>query len=172
MTHKNQKPLVWGLRVFLILFGLVCLFFFYVFGKTFAITLVEHVWQDTYCGLICLMFIPIFAALVDAWLILGDIGRNNSFCEKNAQRLMRISRYALVVTVLWLIVTVCHSLVNALITLPSQTLETTLGIHPYGIMVLGIFLTLVGAAASIAAAALSHLTRKAAAIQDENDLTI
>jgi hypothetical protein len=76
------------------------------------------------------------------------------------------------VTVLWLIVTVCHSLVNALITLPSQTLETTLGIYPDGIMVLGIFLTLVGAAASIAAAALSYLTRKAAAIQDENDLTI
>jgi hypothetical protein len=172
MTQKNQKALVWGLRVFLILFALVCLFLLYVFGKTFAITLVEHVWRDAYCGLICLMFLPIFAALADAWLILGDIGRNNSFCENNARRLMRISRYALIVTALLLIVTLCHSLVNACVALPSQTLENTLGIYPDGIMVLGIFLILVGAAAAIAAAALSYLTRKAAAIQDENDLTI
>ena len=35
--------------------------------------------------------IPFFAALAEVWLICGEIGRDNSFCVKNALRLRNLS---------------------------------------------------------------------------------
>ena len=110
----------------------------------------------------CLIFFwcalaVVAAALVCAYQIFADIGRDKSFTAKNARRLRLISHLALTDTVAWLIGTVALAVLAPM--------------HP--MFLLGMLAVLVvGAAFTVAASALSHLTLKAAALQDENDLTI
>lgn len=110
-------------------------------------------------GLTCFWaaMVPVVLALWHAWKIFGEIGRDNSFCLENARRLRVISRLALGDTAACLI---------ALVAL------LCLGAMSPGLFLLLLAVTGMGAAIAVAAAALSHLTRKAADIQDENDLTI
>ena len=96
-------------------------------------------------------------ALWFAWRIFGEIGRDNSFCPENARRLRTISRLALADTVL------CLLSMGALMLLHAM--------HP-GVFLLMLLIAAVGGGFTVAAAALSHLTSKASALQDENDLTI
>jgi hypothetical protein len=99
----------------------------------------------------------VIASLVLAWRIFAEIGRDNSFCEKNALRLRGISRLALLDTVLYILFAVVQACLGQL--------------HPEFIpMYLAVIF--VGAAMTITTAALSHLTRKAADLKSENDLTI
>lgn len=96
-------------------------------------------------------------ALWYAWCIFGEIGRDNSFCPQNAQRLRVISWLALADTLL------CILVILALLLLG--------GLHP-GVFLLLLLLAVIGTGITVAAASLSHLTLKAAMLQDENDLTI
>ena len=107
----------------------------------------------------CLIFFwcalaVVAAALVCAYQIFADIGRDKSFTAKNARRLRLISHLALTDTVAWLIGTVALAVLAPM--------------HPMFLLAV----LVVGAAFTVAASALSHLTLKAAALQDENDLTI
>ena len=110
----------------------------------------------------CLIFFwcalaVVAAALFCAYQIFADIGRDKSFTAKNARRLRLISHLALTDTVAWLIGT--------------AALAALAPMHPMFLLgMLGVLV--VGAAFTVAASALSHLTLKAAALQDENDLTI
>ena len=97
------------------------------------------------------------AALWFAWRIFAEIGRDNSFCGENARRLRIISGLALADTLLCVAGIVGLFLLRAL--------------HP-GVFLLMLLIAAVGAGLSVAAAALSHLTLKAAALKAENDLTI
>ena len=97
------------------------------------------------------------AALAFAWRIFAEIGRDNSFCAENARRLRIISGLALTDTLL------CAAGIVALFLLRA--------LHP-GVFLLLLLITAVGAGITVAAAALSHLTLKAAVLQDENDLTV
>ena len=106
---------------------------------------------------IWLTAIPGFIALFLAWRIFAEIGRNNSFCTENAKRLRLISRLALVDTVLYMARAV------ALFTFGLM--------HPSVLLVLAAVI-LFGTAMTVAGAALSHLTQKAADMKADNDLTI
>lgn len=99
--------------------------------------------------------IPIAIALVLFWRICTEIGRDNSFCHKNAGRLTGIGFCALVDTGYCAVGTV--------------TLEILVG-SP--IWVLGLMVCTVGLAIALAAFLLSHLVLKAADMKAENDLTI
>lgn len=101
--------------------------------------------------------IPVIAALWQGWLIFAEIGRDNSFCLKNARRLKIISYLAAGDTFLTLVYSLVLLPLNALY--PAQ-------------MLLHLGIIFVGVAVTVAAAALSHLTHKAAVLQDENELTI
>ena len=110
----------------------------------------------------CLVFfwcalVPVVTALWFAYQIFAEIGHDNSFSKENAMRLRVISRLALADTVACLIAMAVLLVLNAL--------------HP-GVFLLILAVIVVGAAVTVAAAALSHLTLKAASLQDENDLTI
>ena len=103
-----------------------------------------------------LSLLPVFAALTLAWCIFTDIGRDESFSEKNARRLRAISRLSLADTALYALAAVSLAFWGLLrVYLPVFI----------AVIFLGIFLT-------IASAALSHLCHKAAALKSENDLTI
>lgn len=101
--------------------------------------------------------IPVAVALWEGWRIFGEIGRDNSFCAENARRLRVVSRLALGDTLL------CAAAMLGLLILNA--------LHP-GVFLLMLFIAFGGAVITVAAAALSHLTLKAADLQDENDLTI
>ncbi|MDE6932170.1 MAG: DUF2975 domain-containing protein [Oscillospiraceae bacterium] len=98
---------------------------------------------------------PIAIALVLFWQICTEIGRDNSFCHKNASRLTGIGFCALVDTGYCAVGTV--------------TLEIMVG-SP--IWVTGMMVCTVGLAIALAAFLLSHLVLKAADMKAENDLTI
>ena len=98
---------------------------------------------------------PIAIALVLFWQICTEIGRDNSFCHKNASRLTGIGFCALVDTGYCAVGTV--------------TLEIMVG-SP--IWVTGLMVCTVGLSIALAAFLLSHLVLKAADMKAENDLTI
>lgn len=104
---------------------------------------------------ISLSAIPIAIALVLFWKICTEIGRDNSFCHKNASRLTGIGFCALVDTAYCAVGTV--------------TLELLAG-SP--VWLLGLMVCTVGFAIALAAFLLSHLVLKAADLKAENDLTI
>lgn len=154
----KQKELSILLRVIIAICALAAL----VFGAFVCITaaksiLLDHNWESVYLSLTVLLFVPLFAALWELWRIFTEIGRDNSFCLENALRLRRVSFYAVADTILELISAVLLLSLDAshLVWLPVKLL-----------------LMLVGIAMAVACAALSHLTRKAALLKDENDLTI
>lgn len=99
--------------------------------------------------------IPIAIALMLFWRICSEIGRDNSFCHKNASRLAGIGFCALVDTGYCAVGTV--------------TLEILVG-SP--VWLLGLGVCTVGLAIALAAFLLSHLVLKAADLKAENDLTI
>jgi len=99
--------------------------------------------------------IPIAIALVLFWRICTEIGRDNSFCHRNASRLTGIGFCALVDTGYCAVGTV--------------TLELLVG-SP--IWVTGLMVCTLGLAIALAAFLLSHLVLKAADLKADNDLTI
>lgn len=104
---------------------------------------------------VSLSAIPIVIALVLFWQICTEVGRDNSFCRKNAGRLTGIGFCALTDTGYCAVGTV--------------TLEVLVG-SP--VWVLGLGVCTVGLAVALAAFLLSHLVLKAADLKAENDLTI
>lgn len=155
----KQKELSVLLRVIVFICALAAL----VFGTLVCITaaksiLLDRNWESVYLTLTVLLFVPLFAALWELWRIFTEIGRDNSFCLENAMRLRRVSFYALADTILELVSVLLFVLCCA---------ECS-----FGWIFLKLFFMLVGIAMAVACAALSHLTRKAALLKDENDLTI
>lgn len=104
---------------------------------------------------VSLSAIPIAIALVLFWQICTEIGRDNSFCHKNAGRLTGIGFCALVDTGYCAVGTV--------------TIEILVG-SP--VWVTGLMVCALGMAIALAAFLLSHLVLKAADMKAENDLTI
>ena len=94
-------------------------------------------------------------ALALFWRICTEIGRDNSFCRRNARWLSGIGFCALLDTGYCAVGTV--------------TIELLVG-SP--IWILGMGVCMVGLAIALAAFLLSHLVLKAAELKDENDLTI
>lgn len=108
-------------------------------------------------AVIALSAVPCFAALWLAFAIFTEIGKNNSFCDKNAKRLCAISHLALLDTAVYILLAVALCLLG-------------MG-HPSVVLVLGA-VVLFGISMTVACAALSHLTQKAADLKTDSDLTI
>ena len=104
---------------------------------------------------VSLSAIPVAIALALFWRICTEIGRDNSFCRRNARWLSGIGFCALLDTGYCAVGTV--------------TIELLVG-SP--IWILGMGVCMVGLAIALAAFLLSHLVLRAAELKDENDLTI
>ena len=101
--------------------------------------------------------IPCFAVLVLGWKIASSIGRDRSFSQQNARLLQWISRLAAGDAVFFF-------LGNVLLLLLDMS-------HP-GVVLAALVIVFVGVAVAVAAAVLSYLVQKAAALQEQSDLTI
>ena len=101
--------------------------------------------------------LPCYAVLFFAWEIASSIGMDRSFSEENAKNLKWISALAAGDALFFF-------LGNILLLFADMN-------HP-GIVLASSVVVFVGIAVSVASAALSHLVKKAAALQEQSDLTI
>lgn len=101
--------------------------------------------------------LPIAAALVLAWIIAANIGRDRSFTRQNAKLLGVIAILAAADAGYFFIANLVMALLNYS--------------HP-GVMIFALLACFAGVAVCVAAAGLSHLVYKAARLQNESDLTI
>ena len=150
------RVLVWVVGLFLIL---ACIFLAPVIAQEAQLAVPEHQ-EAAWWGTLAFLYVSAMVgawALIEAYLIFRDIGRDRSFTQVNADRLRTVSLLALADTILYVAAAGVMLALRAL--------------SPGSIVVLGAVI-LFGAGASAASAALSHLTAKAASIQDDNDLTI
>lgn len=101
--------------------------------------------------------IPCYAVLGIGWRIASNIGNDRSFTEENARLLKWIS---------WLAAGdgAFFFAGNAALLLMNMS-------HP-GVMLASLAVVFAGVAVAVTSAALSHLVQKAAALQEQSDLTI
>lgn len=158
----KQAELSRWLKIIVIVAALSCLALCIFIVPQLGRAAVRHYPEYSGYYLPCLIFfwvsaLPVFAALIKAWEIFREIGKDNSFCAQNAARLRVISIMALADTIYYIIGAVVLAALNML--------------HP-ALMIILIGVLFIGFTVMTASAALSHLTQKAASLKDENDLTI
>ena len=101
--------------------------------------------------------LPCYAALVLAWKIAVNIGRDRSFSTENARYLKWISFLAAG---------------DALYFFIGNVVMLALNMNHPGVALASLLIVFAGLAVTVASAALSHLVGKAAALQEQSDLTI
>ena len=101
--------------------------------------------------------LPCFAVLGLGWKIASNIGRDRSFTNQNARLLQWISALAAG---------------DAVFFFAGNALLFLLGMSHPGVALAALAVVFVGVAVAVGAAALSHLVKKAAALQEQSDLTI
>ena len=158
----EQKSLAKWLKLMILVVAVCCLALFILVIPAFGMSLRDGHPEFAYCYRPWLAFLwvsalPVLAALVPGWRVAANIGRDASFSMDNARLLKHIA---------WLAAgdTVYLFLGNIVLLL--------LGMNHPGIALLLLIVVFVGAAAAVAAGALSHLVRKAARLQEDSDLTI
>ncbi len=156
----NQKNLALWLKIIVIGVGIAGLIIYFwlipTIGKDLAVEEFAYLFWP-YLITIWITAIPIYWALGLAWKIFTNIGFDNSFCEENAQYLKKISILAACDCAYFFVMLVIGIVMNA--------------VHP-GILFIALFAIFAGIVIAVATAALSHLVYKAAALQDQSDLTI
>lgn len=101
--------------------------------------------------------IPCYWVLYFGWKISTEIGKDNSFSEENASYLKNISILAAL---------------DSAYFFTANLILMILGMNHPGLFLISLLVVFVGIAITVAAAALSHLVKKAADIKKENELTI
>ena len=101
--------------------------------------------------------VPCYAVLALGWRIAGNIGADRSFSLANANLLKKIAGLAAGDAVFFFL---------------GNLVFLFLDINHPGVVLFSLMVEFAGVAIAVAAAALSHLVRKAAALQEQSDLTI
>jgi len=150
------------LKLTLVIALLACIVLFFVIVPNVITDLTSYnaIYDVIYIpALIFIWFttIPVFIAFYKFWIVFSEIGRDNSFCERNARALRDVSFLASLDSVLYFI-----ALIIALV----------MNLYSTGILIIALFIIFAGLIFAVLCAALSHLVEKAAALKSENDLTI
>lgn len=157
----SQKTFSALLKIVIIGVALCAVFVYAVLVPSFGADLATAEFAYLYTPwlvVIELTALPIAAALVLAWIIAVNIGRDKSFCIQNARLLAVIAVLAIADAAYFFTAVVVLTLVYK-VTHPSVVIFT-------------LIVCFVGVAIAVAAAALSHYAKKAAELQEQSDLTI
>lgn len=138
--------------------AIIYLYLIPVWGKGVA----EANPEFSYCyipwlAVILITAIPCYWGLYFGWKISSEIGKDNSFSMENAWYLKNISILAALDSVYFFL---------------ANLVLMVIGMNHPSIFLLSLFVVFAGIAITVAAAALSHLVRKAAELKAENELTI
>ena len=158
----EQKTLSKWLKAILIGVGLCGLVVYFIIIPSYGVSLrtqypefANRFWP--WLIFIWVTAIPCYAALVIGWKIAANIGADRSFSEDNAKYLKWIA---------WL------AAGDAAFFFLGNNVLLFLNISHAGILLFSLIVVFAGIAVTVAAAALSHLVKKAAALQEQSDLTI
>lgn len=159
---EQQKLVKWlkGLVILAAICGFaVCAGLLPVIWNSWPALNLWMVWQGYLAWriFVVLLGIPYFLALVFAWKIFTNIGKDRSFSMENANYMRDIAYLAAVDTIFLLV---------------GNVLFLLIGINHPGFLIACVLLSFVGIGISVACAALSHLIQKAADLQMQSDLTI
>ncbi|MGM9661543.1 MAG: DUF2975 domain-containing protein [Oscillospiraceae bacterium] len=158
----RQKTLAKWLKWVLVGVGLcglaLCLWVLPAYGRSLAYRYPEF----SYCYLPWLLFlwiaaVPCYIDLGLAWRIVRNIEADRSFSLENARLLQYIAVVAAADAAFFFIMNIIYLLLSMS--------------HP-GITLVSFVVTFIIVSVAVAAAALSHLVRKAAELQEQSDLTI
>lgn len=158
----EQKGLSKWLKAILIGVGICGLIVYFSIIPSYGQMMVRIYPEFAYCYLPWLIFlwatsVPCFTSLFCGWKVATNIGNDRSFSYENARMLKWIAWLAAGDSAFFFIG-------NIVLLLMGMS-------HP-GIVLLSLLVVFAGVAITVAAAALSHLVMKAAALQTESDLTI
>ncbi len=115
----------------------------------------EH--SGAWGALLCVCAAVCLAGICVGWRIAGNIGRDRSFCMENARSLGAIAVLAAA---------------DGVIFLGGNALFLACGMSHPALFLRSLLPVFLAGAVSVVAAALSHLVRKAAVLQEQDDLTI
>ena len=101
--------------------------------------------------------VPCFLSLVPGWRVFGRLAQKNAFCLENGKDMKSIARLAFFDTVLFVV---------------GNAVMVGFGWHHPGYMLMAAVVALCGAAIGVVAQVLGMLVLEAAAMREENDLTI
>ncbi len=150
------------LKLTLIIALLASIVFFFIVIPTaaFKLTSYDVIYDLIYVPALIFMWIstiPVFISFYKFWIVFTEIGRDNSFCEKNARALHDVGIFAILDAILYLIALIAMIILN---------------IFSAVILIITLFVIFVALVMAVLCIALSHLVEKAAALKSENDLTI
>ena len=158
----EQKALSKWLKIIIIGVGICGLVGYFLVIPSFGQSLARQYPEFSGRYLPWLIFIwvtaiPCYIALFFGWKIAANIGGDRSFSVENANLLKWIS---------WL------AAGDSIYFFAGNVALLLLGMSHPGVVLASLLVVFAGVAITVAAAALSHLVRKAAALQEESDLTI
>jgi len=158
----SQKGLANSLKAVIIGIGICGLIVYFYFLPVWGKTILFNTPENSHCYLPWMIFlwitaIPCYLVLICGWRIASEIGKDNSFSEINAKLLKYISALA--------------AFDSVFLFVGSGVLYVFNMSHNSWIL-LAIIIVFMGVTVTVAAAALSHLVYKAAALKKEVDLTI
>ena len=138
--------------------ALIYLYIIPILGRDLVDARPEYTsWYFPWLAVVLVSAIPCYWGLYFGWKISTEIGKDNSFSMENAEYLKNISILAALDSLYFFAANVVFMVINMN--------------HP-GVFLISLIVVFIGLAVTVAAAALSHLVRKAAEIQQENELTI
>ena len=158
----NQSSLSKWLKWIIIVVGLSGLLVYVWVIPSFGQMLAAEYPEFAYCYLPWMILIgvtgiPCYVALAFGWRIARSIGMARSFSLENAKLLKRIAILAVADTGFFFVMNIVYLLLNMN--------------HP-AFVLMSLIVLVIGIAISAVSAALSHLVRKAAELQEQSDLTI
>lgn len=158
----SQKTLSLLAKIIIILFAVLGIAFYGIAVPFGGKELLAGAPELQYCYLPWLIFmelmvIPDYLVLSFAWKMADSISRDRAFTNENSKRFKWISVISLITTVYFF---------------AGNTVLFLLNMNHPAVYIVSFVLVFIGASISAASAILSYLSRKAAALQEESDLTI
>ena len=158
----SQKGLANSLKAVMVGIGICGLIVYFNFIPACGKAILYNAPEYEYCYLPWLIFlwitaIPCYLVLICGYRIAVEIGRDNSFSIINARLLKYISGLAAL---------------DSVFLFAGSGIFYALGMSHGGLMLFCVLVVFGGIAVTVAAAALSHLVYKAAALKEETELTI
>lgn len=158
----SQKGLANSLKAVMVGIGICGLIVYFNFIPACGKAILYNAPEYEYCYLPWLIFlwitaIPCYLVLICGYRIAVEIGRDNSFSIINARLLKYISGLAAF---------------DSVFLFAGSGIFYALGMSHGGLMLFCVLVVFGGIAVTVAAAALSHLVYKAAALKEETELTI
>lgn len=111
------------------------------------------------------MGLPYLAALFSYFRICTEIARNRSFCRDNARRMKRVARLLTLAALLWLAV------LPVILLASGPSFAALMSARPY-LLIIAALASMASFAVALVAMMLSLLLGRAAALQEDSDLTI